>query len=80
VRWAAPASNGGAAIRGYRIQVERVTRAGRVTRVIGTARVSSRSRAVTLRLHRGHYRFRVIAYNAAGSSPLSAPSRMVTAR
>jgi hypothetical protein len=80
VRWAAPASNGGAAIRGYRVQVERVNSAGRVTRVIGSARVSSGSRAVKLRLHRGHYRFRVIAYNAVGSSRLSAPSRVVTAR
>jgi hypothetical protein len=80
VRWAAPASTGGAAIRGYRIRVERVNRAGRVTRVIGSARVGSRARAVTLRLHRGHYRFRVIAYNAAGSSPMSAPSRVVRAR
>jgi hypothetical protein len=48
--------------------------------VIGSARVSSGSRAVKLRLHRGHYRFRVIAYNAVGSSRLSAPSRVVTAR
>jgi hypothetical protein len=80
VRWAAPASSGGAAISGYRIQVERVSRAGRVTRVIGSARAGSRSRAVTLRLHRGHYRFRVIAYNAVGRSPLSAPSRVVRAR
>jgi hypothetical protein len=80
VRWAAPARTGGAAIRGYRVQVERVNSAGRVTRVIGSARVSSRARAVTLRLHRGHYRFRVLAYNAAGSSHMSAPSRVVRAR
>jgi hypothetical protein len=80
VRWAAPTSNGGAAISGYRVWVERVTRAGRVMRTVGSARVSARSRAVTLRLHRGHYRFRVTAYNAAGSSPLSARSRTVIAR
>jgi hypothetical protein len=80
VRWAAPASNGGAAIRGYRIWVQRVTTSGRVMRTVGSARVSSASRAVTLRLHRGHYRFRVVAYNAVGSSPVSARSRVVTAR
>jgi hypothetical protein len=51
-----------------------------VTRVVGVARVGSRSRAVTVRLHRGHYRFRIVAFNAVGSSRISAPSRVVTAR
>jgi hypothetical protein len=80
VRWVAPTSTGGAAIRGYQVWVERVNSAGRVMRTVGSARVSSGTRAVSLRLHRGHYRFRVMAYNAAGSSPLSTRSRVVTAR
>jgi hypothetical protein len=79
-RWTAPVSNGGAAIVGYRVQAERVSRSGRVLRVRSSAMVSSRSRALKLRLPKGRYRFRVVAFNKAGASPLSAPSRVVRAR
>jgi hypothetical protein len=80
VRWAAPASNGGAAIAGYRIRAERIHGAGRVVRVLNTRVVSAQSHALTVRLPKGRYRFRVIAYNAAGNSPYSAASRVVVAR
>jgi hypothetical protein len=80
VRWIEPASNGGAAIVGYRVRAQLLNRAGRVTRVVTSARVSAGARALTMRLRHGHYRFRIVAYNAAGTSPASAPSRKVTAR
>ena len=78
-RWTAPLRNGGAAIIGYRIKAQLLTSSGRVARVL-TSTVSSGSRRLVMRLPRGHYRFRIVAFNAAGSSPLSAPSRVVSAR
>lgn len=79
-RWSAPASTGGAAILGYKVRAQRLDSSGRVVRVYTTSMLSSGSRAAALRLARGHYRFRVVAYNRIGSSPLSAASRMVSAR
>jgi hypothetical protein len=79
-RWRAPASNGGAAIIGYRVKAQLLSRSGRVTRVLTSAVVSSASHDLTMRLPKGRYRFRIIAYNSAGASPLSAPSRVVIAR
>jgi len=80
VRWRSPASNGGAAIVGYRIKAERLARSGRVARVLTSALVSSSQQALTLHLPRGHYRFRIVALNPVGASPMSAPSRAVIAR
>jgi hypothetical protein len=80
IRWSAPASNGGSAIGGYRIRAERIHGAGRVVKVLKTRVVSARTHVMSLRLPKGKYRFRVIAYNAAGHSPYSAASRVVIAR
>jgi hypothetical protein len=80
VRWLPPSSNGGAAITGYRVRAELVRAGGRVVKVRNSRVVSAASRVLTLRLPKGHYRFRVVAYNQAGTSPLSAPSRVVRAR
>jgi hypothetical protein len=80
VRWVPPASDGGAAITGYRVRAELVHGAGRVVKVRTSRMLAGSSRGVTLRLPKGHYRFRVIACNAAGSSPYSAASRVVVAR
>jgi hypothetical protein len=79
-RWSAPASNGGSAIRGYQVKALRLSASGRVTKVLTSARVSSGARALKMRLPKGRYRFRVVAFNAAGASPLSVPSRVVRAR
>ncbi|MGN6300788.1 MAG: fibronectin type III domain-containing protein, partial [Angustibacter sp.] len=80
VRWARPASQGRTALVGYKVRIERVTGAGRVVQVLSSHMLTPGSHAATLKLPRGHYRFRVVAYNRAGGSPYSAPSRVVTAR
>ena len=80
VRWAAPASHGATALVGYQVRVERVSGSGRVVQVLSSHLLSPRSHAVTLKLPKGRYRFRVEARNRTGSSPYSAPSRVVTAR
>jgi len=80
VRWRSPASNGGAAIVGYRIKAERLARSGRVARVLTSAMVSAGQQALTMHLPRGHYRFRIVALNPVGASPMSAASRAVIAR
>jgi len=79
-RWNPPASNGGAAIAGYRVRAELIGGSGRVVRVVSSRMVSSGSRALTLRLPKGRYRFRIVAYNQAGASPWSTASRIVVAR
>jgi hypothetical protein len=79
-RWAAPVSNGSSAIAGYTVRAERLSSAGRVVKAYTSRLLSAASRTVQLRLARGHYRFRVLAHNRSGPSPLSAPSRTVRAR
>jgi hypothetical protein len=79
-RWNAPASNGGAAITGYQVRAERLSRSGRVLGSVTSRVVGSGSHALTMRLRKGKYRFRIVAFNAAGASPYSAASRVVVAR
>jgi hypothetical protein len=79
-RWAAPASAGGSAITGYRVKALLISSFGRVVKVYASRMLYPSIRAAKLRLSRGHYRFRVIAYNRVGASPASAASRIVTAR
>lgn len=79
-RWAAPVSSGGATIVGYRVQALKLSSSGRVLRVVTSSLLSPSSRAMQMRLAKGRYRFRVIAYNQVGASPLSTVSRIVTAR
>jgi hypothetical protein len=73
VRWAAPSSNGGAAISGY------VVRTYRGPSLVKSTTVSSRALAATISgLAPGvAYTFRVQALNAAGAGPLSAASAVV---
>jgi hypothetical protein len=79
-RWAAPATTGGATIIGYRVKALRLDRSGRVVKVVGSRMISATSRAKAMRLAKGRYTFKVIAYNRVGRSPVSAPSRVVRAR
>ncbi|RNM16355.1 fibronectin type III domain-containing protein [Nocardioides pocheonensis] len=79
-RWNAPASNGGAAITGYRVRAERLSRSGRVVGSVTSRLVGSGTHALTLALPQGRYRFRIVAYNQAGASPYSSASRVVVAR
>jgi hypothetical protein len=79
-RWSTPASNGGAAIVGYRVLAERIGRGGRAIHVQASKVVGAGTHALTMRLPQGRYRFRIVAYNQAGASPYSAASRVVIAR
>lgn len=79
-RWRAPVHTSGTAVIGYRVRAQRIDRAGRVVKVTTSRPVSAGTRRLAMRLAKGHYRFRVIAYNRAGSSPRSAVLRMITAR
>jgi hypothetical protein len=51
-----------------------------VVKVVGSRMISATSRAKSMRLAKGRYTFRVVAYNRVGRSPVSAPSRVVRAR
>lgn len=79
-RWSAPTSTGGAAIIGYRVKALKLSSSGRVLRVVTSNLVSPSARAKQMRLAKGRYRFRVLAYNRVGASPVSTVSRIVTAR
>jgi hypothetical protein len=80
VRWVAPASAGSAAIRGYQVRAFRLGRHSRVLAAYTTGRMSASSRSAQLVLPRGRYAFRVLAWNAVGSSPWSASTGSVSAR
>lgn len=79
-RWSAPQSTGGAAITGYRVRAEKLSRSGRVVRTARSRMLSPGAHSMTMRLPKGRYRFRVIAYNRSGASPMSTSSRAVVAR
>jgi hypothetical protein len=78
-KWAAPTSDGGAAITSYKVIAYKVVK-GKVTRTYtSTARPGS-SRSFAFALPTGTYKFRVVAYNRVGASPVSGYSKVVTAR
>ncbi|GGK33203.1 hypothetical protein GCM10010124_27420 [Pilimelia terevasa] len=79
VRWSTPASTGGAAVTGYRITALRMSG----TRVVGVTTLplrSAASRASTVTLRAGTYRFLVTAVNSVGESAASGQSNAVVAR
>ena len=79
-RWGAPSSTGSAPIRAYRVRALRLGRHSRVLAVYTSGLVRPTSRAVELRLPTGRYVFRVLAYNAVGTSPWSWTSPRVRSR
>lgn len=79
-RWQAPPSTGGAAISYYRVYGYRLDSSGRVVRTHATSLRPASARAYIWQLPGGRYRFRVVAYNRIGASPLSASSNIVIAR
>jgi hypothetical protein len=76
VRWTAPASNGGSAITGYRVDV---LVGGVVNGAVRTATAAARSLVVTGLTNGTTYTFRVRAVNAVGASANSAQSNAVRA-
>jgi len=77
--WAAPTSNGGAAITSYRVTALRMSSTGAVlSRTTKTVGASARRLVMTLRA--GKYRFQVVAVNSVGTSRASARSNLATAR
>src|SRR4029079_16726315 len=67
VRWTAPASNGGLAITGYRVQVLTGTT---VVNTVSVGNVTSTT--IPNLTNGGGYNFRVQAVNVLGAGPLSA--------
>ncbi len=77
--WSAPLSNGGAAIKTYRVVALRYNSSGAIVqRIYATRGATIRSHTFTLPA--GRYKFRVQATNAAGTSAWSATSNTITAR
>jgi manganese oxidase len=78
-RWSAPANTGGSAITEYRVQV--YTGSGKLVKTVSGIPASATSTVVNSGLTNGSsYKFKVLAVNAVGASPLSAFSNTVTAR
>lgn len=75
VTWAAPASDGGSAVTGYRVLV--LKKSGKQVK---SADVSAGTTSWSTKLRPGRYRFAVLALNAVGTGPQSAPSKKVRAR
>ena len=78
-RWAAPASDGGSAVKGYRVVAQQVE-AGHVVGVTRSGLVAADRRGLRMSLAPGAYRFKVKAVNEVGRSPVSGRSNLVTAR
>lgn len=78
--WSPPSTDGGARVTGYQVLAQRLHRSGAVVRVVASRWLGASARSMTLKLTKGRYRFVVLARNAAGVSPASAPSKVVRAR
>ena len=79
-RWYQPLSNGGASITKYRVAAQKLDSRNRVVRNYFSSYTRPTARVLSMRLPRGRYVFKVMAWNKVGASPWSKASRMVTAR
>lgn len=80
VRWSAPRTTGGSALTGYVVSAHRLDRRNATVRTHVARGLPANATTVRLLVPGGRYRVTVQAVNAVGTSPASAPSRVVTAR
>jgi len=80
VRWASSQNTGGAAVIFYQIRAYRLDPSNRVVRIHHASSQVPKARALSVKLPRGRYKFRVQAWNKVGGSAWSKASRIVTAR
>ena len=79
--WAAPASDGGSAITGYRVFALRMSSTNTVLATTRSAVRPATARSLSMALRvTGNYRFQVVAINAIGTSNRSAQSNLVAGR
>ncbi|MET3962780.1 hypothetical protein ABIE44_002714 [Marmoricola sp. OAE513] len=78
-KWAAPGSNGGAAITSYKVIAYKIKK-GKVVSTKVSKALGGGARSYKFKLSKGSYKFRVVAYNAKGASPASGLSKVVTAK
>lgn len=79
-RWAAPLSDGGARVNGYRVYGYRLNDRGSVVQTVRSSVRSASARTWQPVLRKGRWKFAVRARNGVGWGAISARSRAVTAR
>lgn len=79
-RWSAPSRTGGATITRYRVVAQRLSSTNRVLRNHYSGYRGASTRSLAMRLPRGRYVFKVMAWNRLGASSWSRASRGVYAR
>jgi glucose/arabinose dehydrogenase len=79
-QWNAPTINGGSLVTGYVVRALRISATGTVLATTTSAVQPGSTRALTMTLQAGNYRFTVQARNKAGSGPQSARSNLVVAQ
>ncbi|MCZ4500340.1 MAG: hypothetical protein JWQ74_2895 [Marmoricola sp.] len=78
--WSAPSSTGGSAVTGYQVYAYKLTSSNKVAKTYTSVSLRPTARSYSYKLPAGRYKFRVLATNARGTSPLSGYSKVVTAR
>lgn len=78
--WAAPASNGGTVITGYRVTALRIAGDGSDLATVESGVLGANARSLLMTLPAGNYQFQVVAINAVGTSLPSARSNQVIAQ
>jgi len=78
-RWSG-AVNNKSAIKTYRVYAYKLSSSGKVTKTYKSKALKASARSYAYKLPGGSYKFKVLATNARGTSPLSGYSKKVTAR